>query len=340
VNRRLQHTALWLGIPAALATLIALALRAPAAPSAWLFAWFFFLGLPLGALAVLCLHGLTGGRWGAPMRPVLWAATRTLPWLVLLGLPVLFSLDQLYPWLHPDSGNPATWYLNRGFFLVRLVVYFGLWLFLTWAVPRSGGRMAAAGAVMHALLITFAAVDLLMSLQPGWYSTTFGLLVGTAEILSALALCGVALHWLAPAGTAQDFHDLGNLLLTFVMIWAYIAFTQFLIIWYENLPHEIRWYLPRLQGPWAAIALAVVVFQFAVPFLLLLARRSKRHLPRLAAIALMLLLIRMADSYWTIVPSVRPTPSWLDPLALLGIGGLWLAAFLFHLDRGKPTAHG
>ena len=340
MNRRLQRTALWVGLPAALACLGALALRVPAAPAAWLFAWFFFLGLPLGALAVLCLHGLTGGRWGAPLRPVLRAATRTFPWLVLLGLPVLFSLDDLYPWLHPDGANPAPWYLNRGFFLARLAVYFGLWLFLIRAVPRSGGRMAAAGAILHALLVTFAAVDLIMSLMPGWYSTTFGLLVGTAEILSALALCALALHRFAPTGSVQDFHDLGNLLLTFVMIWAYIAFTQFLIIWYENLPHEIRWYLPRLQGPWAVIALAVVVFQFVLPFLLLLARRSKRHLPRLAAIGLMLLLIRMADSYWIVVPSVRPTPSWLDPLALFGIGGLWLAAFLFHLERDKATGHG
>jgi hypothetical protein len=277
VNARLRRNALWAGAPAALVIVLAFALRAPAAPSAWLFAWFFFLGLPLGSMVILCLHALTGGRWGGPLRPVLTAATHTFPWIVLLGLPLLLALDELYPWLHAGAENTAPWFLNRGFFLARLAIYFGVWLFLTRRISTAGAHTAAATTLAHGFLVTFASVDLVMSLQPGWYSTTFGLLIGTAQILTAFAFCAVALRWLAPAGEPQDFHDLGNLLLAFVMTWAYIAFTQFLIIWYENLPHEIRWYLPRLQGVWAAVALMLVVLQFALPFLILLARRNKRR---------------------------------------------------------------
>jgi hypothetical protein len=340
VNRALRRYALLIGAAATAVALLALFLHQPAAPSAWLFAWFFCLGLPLGALAILCLHALTGGHWGLPLRPLLTAAARTFPWFLPLALPILVSLDTLYPWLHPGRENHAPWYLNRPFFLGRLALYYLLWLFFTRRAALAGTRMAAVATVSHGLLVTFASVDIVMSLQPGWFSTAFGLLIGTAEVLTTLAFCAVALRWIAPTGEVQDFHDLGNLLLTFVMLWAYIAFTQFLIIWYENIPREVAWYLPRLQGAWLAIAASLAVFQFALPFLLLLLRRTKRRLPHLAAVGLLLLCMRAADSYWTIVPAVRPHPSWLDPVALLAVGGLWLALFLFHLDRTAEVTHG
>lgn len=340
MNRALRRNALLIGTAATAVALLAFFRHQPAAPSAWLFAWLFCLGLPLGALAILCLHTLTGGHWGLPLRTLLTASARTFPWFLPLALPILFSLDSLYPWLRPGAENHAPWYLNRFFFLGRLTLYYLLWLYLTRRAARPGTRMAALAAIAHGLLVTFASVDMVMSLQPGWFSTAFGLLIGAAEILTMLAFCAVALRWLPPTGDVQDFHDLGNLLLTFVMIWTYIAFTQFLIIWYENIPREVAWYLPRLKGVWLAIAAALVAFQFALPFLLLLLRRTKRRLPRLAAVGLLILFMRAADSYWTVVPSVRPQPSWLDPVALLAVGGLWLALFLFHLDRPAEVTHG
>jgi len=316
-----------LALIAASAVLLAAAafIDRAAALQSWLFVWWFLLGLPLGSMAVLAVHNMTGGRWGELIRPELEAALRTLPLLLLLSIPLWLGARELYAWARPAelSASPLlqdkTWYLDLPFMLARAAVYFAAWLALShwlrkWSFARVAGAPPSAAArlraisaftlLIYALTITVAAVDWIMSLDPKWYSTTFGLLAGIGQSLSAFAFAIVCAAWRSRntgADRAQVFHDLGNLLLMFVMVWAYLAFTQYLITWAEDLPHEIAWYLPRVQSSWRALALFLVTFHFAVPFVVLLSRRAKRAPHLLGALAAVLLLwggFAVASASW------------------------------------------
>jgi hypothetical protein len=274
----------------------------------WLAAWWWCLGLVLGSYVNAWMHRLTGGDWGAPFVMLVPRLARAVPWLLLALVPVALGAGVLYPWvgdrgwLHgltrPDF--PATW-LSQPFFTLRLVLYAVAW----WVITRPSmlarkGRTAAA-LVAHLLVTSAAAVDLLVSLMPGWYSTAFGLVV-----MSVQALSGAALATLLAVRARLDapWRDLGNLQLMWVMSWAYLAFMQFLIIWSENLPREIAWYVPRMTGGWKYGALALVFAQLVLPFFALLFRGVKDHPGRLRWVALWLLAATAFDVLWTVLPSL------------------------------------
>lgn len=319
--------------------------------SAYLFAWLFFLGLSLGALGILMLYQLTGGDWMNPIRPYLNAALLPMPILAVLFVPILFEIPHVFPWsgsAHLSAGKAG--YLNEPFFIIRAIVILSLWTLLSIRFRRAppGDRtlygLSAAGLILYAFTMTVAAVDWISSLQPEWSSTALGLVVMTGQGLGAFAFavaCAVFLprllqRPLAAQLTAQRCGDLGNLLLTFVMTWMYLAFMQFLIIWAEDLPRETVWYLPRVDSSWRLVSLAIVGLQFAIPFLLLLFRPVKRNVQALGCIALLLLAIHIVNISWLVLPSVAPTGityRWMDLAALSGIGALW--GYFF--SRGLPA---
>ncbi|MGC2459728.1 MAG: hypothetical protein WA446_01935, partial [Steroidobacteraceae bacterium] len=329
----------------------------------YLFVWLFVLGLSLGSLAWVVVHNLTGGDWGDAARPFLQAALRLFPLTALLALPLLVAPAQLLPWMHTTAGAPEAgfvagqrWYLNSTFFYARAILYFAIWLGLA-RLLRSDRALAphlparrepslqavsAVGFVLYALTTTFAAVDWTMSLTPRWHSTEFGLLIGTGQALSALAgaiVCANALAAEVDAPLRQRFHDLGNLALALVLVWAYLALMQFLIIWFEDLPDEIPWFLLRSRTSWSALTSFMVVAHFVLPFLLLLSRGAKRAPAVLAGVAALVLLGCLADDFWLVVPVFRPRGfelQWSDLGALLAIGGLWLGCLIFLI--GRPAA--
>jgi hypothetical protein len=335
----------------------------------YLLAYLFWLGLALGCLAILMVHYLAGGAWGAILRRALESGTRTLPLMALLFVPLLFGLGELYSWARPEAvaGDALlrykSAYLNVPFFAARLAVYFIAWLTVAYLVNRWSRRQEQAadwaardaierrlallsgfGLLIYGVTMTFAAVDWAMSLEPEWYSTIYGVLFLVGQLLGALAFAVVVTALLAnyePLSeviTPDHLHDIGNLLVTGVLFWAYIAFSQLLIIWSGNLPEEIRWYVRRTQGGWAWVGLSLALFQFALPFILLLSRDIKCHVRRLAMIAAVILFMHLVDVFWIVMPAFYPQgPSlhWLDAVAVVGVGGVWLTTAVWQL-KGRP----
>jgi hypothetical protein len=292
--------------------------------SSYLFAWLLFLGLALGSLANLMLHNLTGGRWGEAVRPSFLAAAKLVPLAALLAIPLLVGMRSLYPIA------PGGWF-SPGFFLVRAVFYLALWSVLSILVRRNASQgLSAVGLIAYTFTLSLAAVDWIGALVPEWYSTGLGLVVGAGQMLGAMALAVAYAGLRTPRRSREIFHDLGNLLLMYVLVWAYLAFMQFLIIWVGNLPREIAWYVPRLQTGWIGIGIVLVVFHFFAPLALLLSRSAKRAPLFLGSLAVALLALHALDVYWLVAPSVRPAGfriAWLDPLALAGAALLWGVAW-------------
>lgn len=306
----------------------------------YLFTFMFLCGLSTGSLALLMVHALTGGDWGQVIRPYLLAAARVLPLVAILCIPLLVGVPLIYPWVTRRS-----WYLNPAFFTLRTVFYFVLWLSLLALLQRRFGqaerltRVAAPGLIIFAVTATLAAVDWAMSLMPQWHSTVFGLMVATGWTLSAaaLAVCGAALSGDELGPTPALLKGLGNLLLALVLIWAYLAFMQYLTIWIADLPVETRWYLPRTLTSWRFVAWFLIVFHFLLPFAVLLSRHAKQRRRVLAGIAALLLLAQLVDALWLTVPDVRSTDfalQWTDLAAPVGLGALWLYLFRNQL---RPT---
>lgn len=323
--------------------------------SAYLFAWLFFLGLSLGSLAALMMHHLTGGRWSAPVHRFFVAALSPLPLLLLLFVPVALGMAHLFPWVTtpPPTAWPVSFksdYLTPAGFLLRSAIALLVWnvLALLLAARSAQGTRAtglsAAGVMIYGVTMTWAAVDWIGSLQPHWSSTALGLVVLTAQGLGAFALatlCATRRWRASEIPTAGECGDLGNLLLTFVMTWMYLAFVEFLIIWGEDLPRETVWYLPRLKSDWLILTVLVVIGQFALPFALLLFRRVKRHPGGLGLIALLVLCSNWLYCAWLILPTVRssgPYGAWPDLFATALVGGLWWSVFLRRLRRLGPDA--
>jgi hypothetical protein len=328
---------------------------------AYLSAYIFWIGIPVGALALLMLHHLVGGRWGFMIQRVLEATIQTLPLMALLFIPLLFGLSDLYPWARTEvvAADPLLQqkaaYLNIPFFIARAVTYFAVWIVLgrllvTWSLRQDRTaddaltlrlqRLSGPGLVLYGLTVTFAAIDWMMSLEPKWYSTIFGMIFMVSFGLAALALAILATRFLesqkplAQVISPDRWHDLGNLLLALVMFWAYLQFSQFLLIWSENLAEEIPWYLHRIGGGWEWVALALILFLFALPFILLLSRTTKRSARMLSQVAAAILFMHWLDILWIVAPSFYPALfhlHWLDIVAPVGIGGLWLAAFIGYL---------
>jgi len=330
----------------------------------YLMAYMLCLGTTLGCLALGMVHQLSGGAWGVVLRRPIGAAIRVLPLLTLLFLPIVFGMGRLYVWTHADAVAASELlqhkrpYLNVPFFLARAALYFLVWNGISqvlnrWSLeqdrtgdPRIARRMqrlSAGGLVAYGLTITFASFDWLMSITPDWYSTIFGVLIIGGQGVSALAFLIVAIAWLnrrPPLDRIimpEHFHDAGNLMLAFVMLWAYFSFSQYLIIWAGNLPLEISWYQHRLQTGWRFIGIALVLFHFAVPFLILLSRRVKRRSTTLARVALAILAARLVDLFWLIAPDFHRdgvSVSWLDVLLPVSLVSLWLGTFVWQL-RGR-----
>jgi hypothetical protein len=323
----------------------------------YLFAWIFLLAISLGAMANLMVHALTGGRWGEPVRPAWIAATRLMPLVAVLFLPILVGAPRIYPWV--EEPGP---YLNLPFWIGRAVAWLAIWVVLAAAFlradratadPASGGssrarRIAAAGLVVYTVTISLAAVDWIASLTPHWYSSGFGLLVGVGQMLAGAAFGIAAAAFVAPFAPASAldeptrlrFHDLGNILLMYVLTWAYLAYTQFLIIWSENLPHEIQWYVPRVQTGWAGLGIFLIAFHFFLPLLILLSRAAKRVPRLLGAIAVALLVAHLGDSFWLVMPTFRPDGfaiGWTDIAAIALLGGAWTWTWRRAILRLRPV---
>lgn len=331
----------------------------------------FWNGIALGCLAVLGLQYLTGGAWGIAIRRLLEAGTRTLPLLAILFLPVAIGLRHVYVWARPGAMESdellrkKALYLNEQFFLGRTVLYFVLWLSVTWLLNRwslaqdaSPGdkavtgrlqRTGAAALLIYALTVTFASIDWVMSLEPRWFSTMYGVLFMVGQALGAMALVIAALLLLARYKPFADFltpshlHDLGKMLFAFVMIWSYVSFSQYLIVWSGNLPEEIPWYLARFRGGWGWIGFLVLLFQFLLPFLLLLSRAANRNPRLLITAAVMVVAVRFVDALWFILPAFSPghfAIRWTDLAVPLGIGGLWLSVFASQLTKRPLLPYG
>ena len=336
----------------------------------YLVAYMFFFGIGMGCMAILMIHHITGGAWGAVIRRLLECGTRTLPLMVLLFLPLVLGMHQLYEWTHvevvaqdPELQHKAL-YLNVPFFLVRAAFYFVVWLLLMrylnrWSLEQDGTLDAApaqrmeilsrGGLLLIGLTMSFAAVDWVMSIEPHWFSTIYGILIMGGQVLSAMAfiiplaavLSAAADGPLAHVISKDQFHDLGKLLLAFVMLWTYFALSQFLIIWSANLPEEIPWYLKRLHGGWQWLGIAIIVCHFMLPFVLLLSRDIKRHARALAVVAVIVIVARFADLFWMVTPAFYPagiTVHWMDLLTAVGVGGIWLWFFVWQLKGRSLVA--
>lgn len=405
VVNRLQMPAFLVGVVGLAICLVGLLFgvdsRAAVARS-YLWAYMFWFGVPMGCLAILMLQHLTGGRWALAIRRILESGTRMILLMAVLFLPLLLSMNILYPWTHKgeteqsetasvaahaenhaDPAIPAAesehheitgfkraW-LSTPAFVLRAVIYFCIWLGLAWLLnmwslredrtgdPRATYRMqviSGPGIVIYALTVTGAAVDWVMSLDPHWFSTMYGVIFMVGQGLSCFAFVVAVIALLSdrvPFVGLLDpilLNDLGNFLLAFVMLFAYVSFSQYLIIWSGNIAEETPYFFIRTKGGWQYLALLIVAFHFLVPFLLLLWRKSKRNIRSLAAIAIGLIVMRWVDLFWVIaptfiqgqidttqkpiyVPSIWRGFHWMTLPALAGIGGLWIAVFIWQLKR-------
>ena len=337
-----QWCALLIGVAALVACLLLGLWRQPKqALLPYLFAFLFFTGLSIGSLALLMIHAITGGAWGDCIRPQLLAAARMLPLMALAVIPVLLCLRVLYDWNAPATlahhlqARQQAWYLDPTFFVIRTVVYFALWIGWLIAFTRKmddrvlARRIAAPGLIVFGVTSLLASVDWAVSLTPHWHSSIFGMMVGTGWLLGACALATAVAAWPRETDAAIEpgvLHDLGNLLLMFVLAWSYLAFMQYLTIWIADLPDENAWYIPRTLTSWRYLAWFLIAFNFALPFAVLLSRAAKRHRAWLRAIAVMLVVANFADAFWLIVPGFRAggfALRWTDLAAPLGLGALW-----------------
>jgi hypothetical protein len=327
---------------------------------AYLLGYIFWISIALGSLALTMVHHLSGGAWGVVIRRVLEASSRTLPFMALLFVPLVFGIHDLYEWSHAEevARDPILQhkapYLNTPFFLARAAIYFIAWsalayLLSKWSLEQDRGgvaqglwmqRLSGGGLVLYAATVLFMSVDWVMSLDPHWFSTMYGVLFMGGQGLSALAFTiavVVLLSRTAPMAHViqpAHLHDLGKLLLAFVMLWAYFSFSQFLIIWSANLPEEIPWYLRRMGGGWQYVGLALIFAHFVLPFLLLLSRDLKRQSGRLVLVAVLVIAMRLVDMFWQIGPMHGDTGlslHWLDFVVPVALGGLWVALFLWQL---------
>jgi hypothetical protein len=364
----LQRRALQVGAVFAVVSVIGFFLEPRQAMHSYLLAFMLALGFTLGAMSLLMVWHLTGGDWGVPIRRILEAAMSTLPMMAAAFVPIVVSayLHMNYPWADPEElkhsehiAHQARQYLNPNLFLVRGVLYFIVWGMLAYGLlkwskqqdrppERAFGTrlraLSAAGIIMYGWTLTFAVVDWVMSLNPEFTSTIYGLIFMVGQALIALCLAVIVVNWLKPHEPISQVLqpkavlDYGKLLLTFIMLWAYFSFSQWLIIWSGNLPEEIHWFLDRLRGDWGVLGLVLIVGHFVVPFALLLSRPFKQDTRKLMRLALWLTFMRYLDLFWNIEPNFHKASfhySWLDAVLPIAMVALWAAYFLRNLS-GRP----
>ncbi|HVX67471.1 MAG TPA: hypothetical protein VHA11_12750 [Bryobacteraceae bacterium] len=328
----------------------------------YLWAYWFWIGAAIGCGQLLMLYHLVGGAWGFVIQRVLEAALRTLPAMFVLAIPLVIGIPRLYSYANPHLvaadralAHKAV-YLNMPAVIVRLAIYFAIfgligYLFNRWSrrqdetedyrYHRMRVRLSAPGIILFSFASTFAVVDWIMALEPDWYSTMFPGFYLVGQVLTALAVAILALYYvsgeepLRSLAARKTYHDLGNLLWAFVILWAYVEISQLIITWSGNLPKEIVWYLHRTRGNWAWITTFLALFHFGVPFFILLGRKNKQQPRRLAWIAGFIVVVHCIEQYWNVEPAFHPDifVSWLDFAAPIGLGGLWVGLFLTQLAR-------
>ena len=319
----------------------------------YLVSFAFWLSISLGALCFVAIQHLTRASWSVVVRRLAELLAANLPLLALLSLPVFLNLARVYPWAGEAAGSPLlahkAGYLSPAFFGIRWAAYFAIWSGLAlWFWRRSLAQDASGdprltvrletrsgpALVVFALTVTLAAFDLLMSLDPTWFSTIFGVYFFAGGFVAFYALMTVLTMGLQRSGrlarvvTVEHFHDYGKLMFAFVFFWAYIAFSQYMLIWYANIPEETAWFLRRQQNGWAAVALVLLFGHFLLPFLGLISRYAKRNRLLLAFWAVWILLMHWCDLYWVVMPEFSPQGlpfHALDAACLVGLGGLYLA---------------
>jgi hypothetical protein len=371
VVKRIYQRSLMVGVVFAIGSVILAIMNPDQFYRGYLLGFMCWLGVALGSMAILMIRHLTGGGWGMVIRRILGAAMRTLPLLAILFIPIIIGVAQhrIYPWAMPlDSvrdpyikehlekhGFIKDAYLNFSGFLIRAIIYFAIWNVLSFLLSmwsrqtdRPGApdntqkfkAVAGPGLILYAFTISFAAIDWVMSLDPSWISTIFGLIILIGEVLSAMCFAVVVERILFNYKPMSEMlkpefvHDHGKWMLTFIMVWAYFSFSQWLIIWAGNLPNEITFYTKRLSFGWGKIGLFLVLFHFAVPFVILLSRPFKRNIRKLVWLAIWLILMRWLDLFWIIEPNFSKglAVTIADLVVPIAIGGIWLAYFFRNLN--------
>jgi hypothetical protein len=358
-----QRWSLMVGIGGLALSVIGLFFNSAQFFQSYLFGYIFWVQLALGCMTIVMIHHLAGGRWSFIIRRTLEAGMMTLPLLALLFVPLLFGMSSLYEWARPEAVaqdqllQHKAVYLNVPFFIIRTVVYFVLWIGMAYLLRRWSIKQDETSSLAIAyrtklfsgpalailsLAITFASFDWMMSLEPHWFSTIYGMMFGVGMLAAGFSGAVLCLAWLVKYSslsevvTPKHINDLANFLLASVMLWAYIALSQYLIIWSGNLPEETPWYVHRSQGGWQVITVILVVFHFAAPFLILLSRSVKRQLRIVVGVAALIILMRALDLFWLITPAFHPTGfylHWLHVTTFVGLGGLWGAAFIWFLKK-------
>jgi multisubunit Na+/H+ antiporter MnhG subunit len=366
VVKTIQQRSLVIGLVFSVLAALGAWLRPDQFFRAYLLAFMAWLGVTLGSMAILMLRHLTKGAWGMVIRRILGAAMRCVPLMAALFVPLLFGIRRLYVWARPLDAiadkhlrehleEITKTYLTVNGFVVRAAIYFAIWwalsFFLTkWSAEQdhpplrdNSARFKALsgpGLILYGFTITFAVIDWIMSIDPSWISTIFGLSFLIGQVLSALCFAVVVERILfnykpmSELLKPEQVHDHGKFMLAFIMVWAYFSFSQWLIIWAGNLPEEITWYMRRLNGGWGYVGLFLVLFHFAIPFVMLISRPFKRDITRLVWLAAWILLMRLVDLFWVIEPNFSTTfnVTWLDVVVPIAMGGLWLAYFFRNLS--------
>jgi len=331
--------------------------------SSYLVAYLYFLSLGLGGLFFVLIQHLTRAGWSVVVRRLGENVAMVLPLFAVLFIPIALGLHDLFHWSHAEAmaTDPIlagkSGFLNARAFYSRAVIYFVVWSGLSWwfwsqsrrqdetgavSITRRLQALSAPGMIAFAVTLTFASFDWIMSLDPHWFSTIFGVYffsgstVGIFALLILLALGLQRSGALEGVVTVEHYHDLGKLLFGFVVFWAYIAFSQFMLIWYANIPEETVWFARRWQGGWQEYSIFLVVGNFALPFLLLLSRGLKRNRVGIALASLWLLAMHYVDLYWLVMPSHHEQLHFspLDLTTFVGVGGFFFATLAIVM-RGR-----
>ncbi len=312
---------------------------------AWLAAFHFWLSMPLGALALLLIWDLTGGEWEVLARVPLRAMAATMPLFILLFLPVVAGMPELYAWSRPENAGLLhnRWYLNQTFFLSRAAAYFVIWNGLVaWRLlrprPSGGGAsphwqwISGLGVMLLGYSASYAGIDWIMSTEPDWFSSIYGMVVGSGQFITSLSCALVVIAFTGRPPDPRRLAALATILLVVVIFWAYVSFCQWLIVWEENLRAEIGWYIERWRGAWGATIYALAGGQFLVPFLVLVWSPAKRRAGLVGAVGVLLLVTSLVQVWWLLLPPFHGNGfTWLAPAVALGMGGLWVLAALLAL---------
>jgi len=370
VVKAIGQRALMVGIVFSVGALVLAFTRPDQFFRGYLLGYMDWLGVALGSMAIVMIRHLTGGGWGTVIRRILGAAMRTLPYMAVLFIPIIIAvlLHRIYPWLMaPDAIQDPhirehldrhsfikSAYLNSTGFIIRAILYLAIWNLLSFLLSKwskqtdhSGAPdntqkfkvVAGPGLILYGFTLTFAVIDWVMSLDPSWISTIFGLIILAGQLISAICFAIVVERILVDYKPMSEMlrpdfvHDHGKWTVTFIMLWAYFSFSQWLIIWAGNLPNEITFYLKRIHHGWGYVAVFLALFHFCVPFVILLSRPFKRDIRRLVWLAVWLLFMRFVDLFWMIEPnfSTNFTVTIADIVVPTAIGSLWIFFFCRNL---------